>query len=194
MEQTLLLEPSGLRLVLILLAFHVQLRLALDAHAELLLAQGVAVRQPLYLVAVGQHLLAELQCLLLHLDFLLAVGHELLVQRVLLRLHLLYQFGVGQQQDGVALLHPRTLLHDDALHVAAHAAVHLQGQHGLHHALLLHILQEVGLRHFGDAQRPARHPLPGGRALQHQRVNGQRGKQHASNHVILVAHEPRFLL
>jgi len=192
--QALLFQFRRTGLVLVLLPRHLQFRLALDAHAELFLAQGIAVRNALQLITVLQHLLAQEQSLLLHLDFLLTVGHELLVQGILLHLHLVQQLGIGQHQQRVALPHPCALLGHDALHVAAYPAVHAQGEHGLHHPLLLHVFQKVGLHGFGQSQRIGRHALFLGREQQGHRIGCQGEEHDASQHIIFVAHEPRFFL
>ena len=129
---------------------------------QFVLIQGflllVRALEPVNLHAIFQHILADVQFLLFHLD--LRVAEDVL---------LLGQFGLGIQdgkvqvvivedQDGIAGLHRGTLLDEDLLHDAAFLRAQLDGGHRLDAAADADIVVELSLHSGGNRNRVSVYP------------------------------------
>ena len=191
--QALALQAGCLLLVAVLVFGHLELGLALDAHAELFLLQFEALAQLLQFVVGLQGLLLQGEALLFHFDFLFAVGDELLFPLVTLVFDGAQQVEVLQHEDGVSLLHHVALLAYDAAHAARLAGVDLDGEDGLHESFDVDILHELVVFHFGHLQVLGVDTQLARSGREDDDVNQEGGKDHSACQVVTVTDVPGFL-
>ena len=157
--QVLHLQEHLLPLVLIILFRHLQLRLALDAHAVFLPALLERFLQARHLVLGIEGLLLEVDGLLRHLYLLLTVVAPVVAPGVALIVDGVVELGVGEYQDCVALTKHRSFLCHHSLHEATLHGVHLNGLYRLHQSLNIYILHEGSFLYLGYHQIVSAHFL-----------------------------------
>ena len=191
--QALALQAGCFLLIAVLVFGHLELGLALDAHAELFLLQFEALAQLLQLVVGLQGLLLQGEALLFHFDFLFAVGDELLLPLVTLVFDGTQQVEVLQHKDGVSLLHHVALLAYNAAHAARLAGVDLDGEDGLHESFDVDILHELVVFHFSHLQALGVDAQLARASRKDDDVDKEGGKYHSACQIVTVTDVPGFL-
>ena len=153
MPKTLPLQGGLPALIVIVLFQHVELRLALDAHAAFLATLFKGLFENGHLVCRIQCLLTKRQGTLLHLYLLFAEIPLLVLPFHLLLVDGAQEFGIAQYENGVAHLQHRPLFCHNAFHESALQRVEPNGLDGLHQTFHIHIFPERGFHRLDDAMR-----------------------------------------
>ena len=170
-----------------------ELRLALDAHAVLLLVKGKTLAQAVEVIIGLQGLLLQVQAFLLHFNFFFAVGDKLLFPVVALVFNAAQQVGVFHDEDGISLPEQAPLLSYDAFHASGFTCIDLDGKDGLNHSLHIYIFHKFAVFDFGYLYVVLLDTQFAGTQRKGDYINQEGKEGNASRQIVAVTDVPGFL-